>query len=411
MASPVLFVVPNLPHPLTSGGHYRDWQIINLLARMGRNPHLLYFGAGEGRTLMPGGPVDKLCASVTYGGARVESPDSGLIRTLGRKLGYLTGYSERSHPFSHQYDAMDAGDRILETARAVGAEVVVLRAFLCHHAPALKAAGFRVIANCPDYNTQLAWEMILSVRGPLRKFGPLCNYFGVRRQEQKFLPICDEVWVPTEDEARMLVGTVSREKLLVMPNLLDVPSYADCSSEEGDGVNLLFVANYGYPPNGNAARLLLTEIFPAVKARVAAARLLLVGRGLPSALVRLAESTPGVELAGFVEDLSSCYRRIAVVLLPVREGAGMLFKTLEALSFGKAAVGFTQSFRGLGGNGSRPFVSVQSTAEFIDRTVALLEDAPTRRALARRTRAYARSEISWERGLDILQGSLLKSKC
>lgn len=409
MTSDVLFVVPNVPYPLISGGHHRDWQIMNLLARMRSKPHLLYFGAGEGRALSTGGPVDGLCASVTFGGPRVEAPDSTRIRTLRRKLGYLTGLGEPSFPFSHQYDAMDAGDRILKTARAVGAEVVVLRAFLSHHAPALKASGFKVIANCPDYNTQLAWEMIRSVRGPLRKFGPLCNYFGVRRQERKFLPICDEVWVPTENEARMLAGTVARERLLLMPNLLDVAAYPDCSLEEGDGSSLLFVANYEYPPNANAARLLLTEIFPAVKARVATARLVMVGRGLSSDLIRLAESTPGIELAGFVDDLSSCYRRTAVVLLPVREGAGMLFKTLEALSFGKAAVGFAQSFRGLGGNGNRPFIPVRSTAEFIERTVALLEDEAARRTLAQGTRDYARSEISWERGLQILQGSLLKS--
>jgi glycosyltransferase involved in cell wall biosynthesis len=192
-----------------------------------------------------------------------------------------------------------------------------------------------------------------------------------------------------------------------MPNLLDVESYPDYSAEAGDGATMLFVANYSYAPNANAARLLLTQILPAVKSRVPSARLVLVGKGLSPELTKLAEALPEVDLAGFVGDLRPYYRRAAIVLLPVLEGAGMLVKTLEALSFGKAAIGFPQAFRGLGSDGTRPFVSVCTPSEFAERAAALLEDRVARAELAGRARIYAAHYASWERGIEILGNSLL----
>ena len=403
----ILLTVPNVPYPLLSGGHYRDWQIVNLLARMGKKPHLLYFGAGEGGLLAAASPVESLCASITYGGSRVDVPDRGRWQTAMRKLGYLTGFGGETFPFSYQYDTMDAGRLIVETALQRRVDIVVLRSFWCHHTPALKAAGLDVIANCPDYNTRLALEMVRSMRTTLRKIGPLCNYFGVRRQERTFLPLCDEVWSPTEDEANELERIVCPENILVMPNLLDVESYPDYSTEIGDGATMLFVANYGYAPNMNAARLLLTEMFPAVKARVPAARLILVGRGLPPDLIGLAKEEPDVELMGFVEDLHPYYRRASIVLLPVLEGAGMLVKTLEALSYGKAVVGFQQCFRGLGFEENPPYLVASTTRAFAEQAANLLNNPEFRAGMARRTRAYAVRHASWERGDEIMKRSRL----
>src|SRR5215831_17183020 len=100
----VLFVVPNVPWPLASGGHLRDWQVLNLLARRGLAPAVLYFGAGEGRRLAAETPIARLASSIAWGGARVERPDGGALATVARKLSYVAG-TATTHPFAYQYDA------------------------------------------------------------------------------------------------------------------------------------------------------------------------------------------------------------------------------------------------------------------------------------------------------------------
>ena len=106
----VLFVVPNVPWPLTTGGHLRDWQLLNLLARRGLAPAVLYFGAGEEALLAPDTPIARLASSVAFAGARVEDPDGGTLATVARKLSYLVGTGD-THPFAYQYDAIAAPAR------------------------------------------------------------------------------------------------------------------------------------------------------------------------------------------------------------------------------------------------------------------------------------------------------------
>jgi glycosyltransferase involved in cell wall biosynthesis len=406
MVARVLFVVPNVPYPLVSGGHLRDWQILNLLARRGRAPALLYFGAGEGAPLAPGTPVDALASSVTFGGARIESPDGGVLGTVARKLAYVTG-AATTHPFAYQYDAIGAGEAIVREAARVGAEVVVLRSFWCHEFPRLRAAGLRIVANCPDSNTRLAGEMVRSVVNPAAKVGPLCNLAQVRRLEERYLSVADEIWVPTARERDDVAAHAPAARCLVVANLLDVAAIPDLTAAPTDDDTLLFVASFGYAPNENAVSRLLGRILPAIRRVRPSARLVLAGAGLRPRLRALAAQLGGVETPGFVDDLLPLYRRAAVVLLPVREGAGMLFKTIEALALGKAVVGFPEAYRGIDADAESAFLTARTDAELAERVARLLADGPARRMLGTGARALASTRLSFEHGVRCLDESIL----
>jgi len=405
----VLFVIPNVPLPIVSGGHMRDAQILHSLNGNGINPHILYFGAGENYSLDTNCQWKHRAAEIVFAGERREHPDRSRFATARRKLEYATSRIPSSHPFAYQYDAMGACDRILKCARRANVDVIVLRSFWCHYVRKLRDAGFKVIANCPDYGPLLASEMVRSVEKPLQKLGPLCNYFGVRNLEEHFLPQCDEVWAPTEREADALAGLVPRDRILILPNLVDVVGYPDLSTEPSSDSTLLFVANYSYLPNANAARLLLDTIFPAIRKAVPEASLLLVGKGLPPELVERAQRSPEVEALGFVEDLMPVYRRARVVLLPVREGAGMLFKAIEALAVGKPAVGFKYAFRGIT-HDKGAYIAVDSPAEVAELTIELLRNPDRCRGLATSARKLAQENLSWDVSIRLLARSVVLNR-
>jgi glycosyltransferase involved in cell wall biosynthesis len=401
----VLFVVPNVPWPLASGGHRRDWAILNLLARRGLAPAVLYFGAGESALLAPDTPVARLASSVAFGGARAEHPDAGVLGTAARKLSYLTG-TATTHPFAFQYDAIDALDAIVREAARVGARTVVVRSFWCHGFARLRAAGLRVIANCPDSNTRLARELVRSVEGAAR-LGPLCNLAHVRRLERRHLRDADEIWVPTRSERDEVAAIAGGVRCLVVPNVVDVAATPDLAATPADGETLLLVANFAYAPNANAARRLLDRVWPAVRRARPEARLCLVGAGMPPALCAQARDDATVEMPGFVDDLAPWYRRAAVVLLPVREGAGMLFKTIEALALGKATVGFPEAYRGIDADPESAFLTVPSERAMAETAVRLLADGAARRMLGAGARALAERRLSFEHAGRSLDGSLL----
>jgi glycosyltransferase involved in cell wall biosynthesis len=405
VSAPVLFVVPNVPWPLVTGGHRRDWAIANLLARRGVATALLYFGAGESALLDPEAPPARLASSVAFGGARVEDPDGGALGTAVRKLSYLAG-TATTHPFAFQYDAIDAVEAIAREAARVGADTVVARGFWCHGFGRLRAAGLRVIANCPDSNTRLARELVRSV-GRTARLGPLCNLAHVRRLERRHLRDAAEIWVPTTSERDEVAAIAGGVRCLVVPNVVDVAVTPDLAATSTEDDTLLLVANFAYAPNANAARRLLDRVWPAVRRARPSARLCLVGGGMGPALRAAAGAATGVEVPGFVDDLAPWYRRAAVVLLPVREGAGMLFKTIEALALGKATVGFPEAYRGIDADPESAFLTVPSEAAMAQAALRLLGDGAARRMLGAGARALAERRLSFEHGVRCLDASVL----
>jgi glycosyltransferase involved in cell wall biosynthesis len=104
-----------------------------------------------------------------------------------------------------------------------------------------------------------------------------------------------------------------------------------------DTLRLLFVGTLGYPPNMDAAMLLIRDILPALQQHVPV-RLDIAGTGAPAPLIDLAAGNPAVTLHGFVEDLAPLYAAADIVAAPLRFGAGTPIKLLEAAAYRRPIV-------------------------------------------------------------------------
>jgi glycosyltransferase involved in cell wall biosynthesis len=97
---------------------------------------------------------------------------------------------------------------------------------------------------------------------------------------------------------------------------------------------ILFVAGFAHAPNADAATFLAHEVMPLVHERCPEARLALVGSH-PSPAIR-ALVGPGIEVTGWVSDaaLLQRYRESRVAVAPLRFGAGVKGKVVQALQQG-----------------------------------------------------------------------------
>jgi glycosyltransferase involved in cell wall biosynthesis len=98
-----------------------------------------------------------------------------------------------------------------------------------------------------------------------------------------------------------------------------------------DRHGMAFIGHYGHAPNRDAARWLLDEILPAVRACVPGMRCLLVGSDMPDSLYR---PVPGAEFVGQVESLSEIFDRVRLTIAPMTYGAGIKGKVLASLAAG-----------------------------------------------------------------------------
>jgi len=100
------------------------------------------------------------------------------------------------------------------------------------------------------------------------------------------------------------------------------------------GADIVFVAGFGHPPNEDAAEWLVAQILPLIRAEIPSARLHLVGSH-PTQRVR-ALAGEAVIVTGHVSaaELEAHYRSARLALVPLRFGAGVKLKVVEALRLG-----------------------------------------------------------------------------
>ncbi len=151
----------------------------------------------------------------------------------------------------------------------------------------------------------------------------------------------------SEDEAAavraMAPGT---HAVAVVPYRFDIaPRRTEAPSDR----TILFVAGFAHPPNVDAALFLMQEIVPRLEQRMGTVRVVLAG-SKPSDAVR-ALAGPDVEVTGWLsdQDLAARYATHRVAVVPLRFGAGVKGKVVEALSHGLPLVTTGVGAQGIAG--------------------------------------------------------------
>jgi len=216
---------------------------------------------------------------------------------------------------------------------------------------------------------------------------------AVERQERSIWRRSDVVLYPSQseaDEVRALEGSVDARA---------VPPYAFTSFPAVSGPTgrsgVLFVAGFAHSPNVDAAKWLVSKIMPLVWRRMPGVKVSLVGSNPTAEVVALAG--PDVEVTGYVSDqeLGQRYRDARVAVVPLRFGAGIKSKVVEALQQGLPLVTTPVGAQGL------PDVSLVSevsddTQSIADRVLDLLQDDVRWEALANQGSRYAQDHFSTE---------------
>ena len=102
-------------------------------------------------------------------------------------------------------------------------------------------------------------------------------------------------------------------------------------------------------------------------------------------------------VTGFVPDLRPALAEAAVYVCPLRLGAGLKNKLLEAMAIGKAVVTTTEGASGNAGTAGQHFLVQDYPASFAAAVVTLLRDPQRRQQLGAAARQLVSETYSWER--------------
>lgn len=166
----------------------------------------------------------------------------------------------------------------------------------------------------------------------------------------------------------------------------------DYAKKEG----LLFVGGFAHPPNKDGVLWFAREIFPEIRRQIPDIVFRIVGSKADSEVKALSEQE-GIEVLGFVSDerLSELYQEARLVVVPLRYGAGVKGKVVEALHEGAAILTTSCGAEGIPGVEQALMIADQEKA-FAETAVRLYHDLPARKRLSEQAAAFVKEHFSVE---------------
>lgn len=167
------------------------------------------------------------------------------------------------------------------------------------------------------------------------------------RDLERAIPLQADAIVCVSDEEAALLSTVPGHCPIEIIRPIDkgvTATRAGFSARSG----LLFTPGWlagGVSPNVDALQWFVAAVLPRLVAARPEIRLRVTGANPPEAVRALAG--PAVELLGFVPDLHAVYDAARVAIVPMRVGAGVKVKCLEALQHGIPVVSTSVGAEGL----------------------------------------------------------------
>ena len=150
--------------------------------------------------------------------------------------------------------------------------------------------------------------------------------------------------------------------------LIPTPSPSANFPEKRD---ILFIGGFTHAPNKDAVLWFAREIWPTVKPKIGDGKFIIAGSNPPAEIKSLASDD--INVLGFVteETLQNIYGKVKLVVVPLRYGAGVKGKTVEAMFHGVPVVSTEFGLEGLP-DGYAAFLKSYNTAEEFSRQVVAL---------------------------------------
>ena len=231
------------------------------------------------------------------------------------------------------------------------------------------------------------------------------KYFQLRHIERTLVRKASALLFASMRDREAVLGSGARRGVVV-PNGVDLELFRRTTPYRATRT-IVFTGAMDYPPNADAAQYLIEKIFPLVRLRVPDARLLIVGRD-PGPRLTAARQVPGVTVTGFVENVRTHLEEAAVFAAPLRFGAGIQNKLLEALAMQVPSVASSCAADGLRteGGGRPPLVVADGAKPFADALVNQLTADPSECTDHDRLRQFVERNFDWQKSGQLVEQAL-----
>lgn len=197
----------------------------------------------------------------------------------------------------------------------------------------------------------------------------------------------DIILAPSTDEKGLIESLGIQKKVFAIPPYI-FDKVAKPVHDFSGRKDILFLGGFTHIPNIDAALWFTREIWPIIKEKIPNATFIIAGSNAPAQINALANSD--VEVKGFLTDesLQKLYSKIKMVVIPLRYGAGVKGKTVEAMYHGIPIVSTKFGIEGLPKSYSNFLQPYDKPKEFAQQVVTLYNSESLLAELSKQETSY-----------------------
>ena len=187
---------------------------------------------------------------------------------------------------------------------------------------------------------------------------------------------CDLSLIISEFEMKLLADTfaVSKEILYYLPFMVTKLPDSSNFPEFEQRNNFMTIGNLLHGPNVDSVLYLKKEIWPLIKKQLPQAQLYIYGNYAPQHILELHNQKQGFYIMGWADSVAHVMQKARVCLAPLRFGAGLKGKLLDAMLYGTPGVTTSIGAEGMCGDLLTPGVIADTPESFAELSVALYSD-------------------------------------
>ena len=380
-------LTPYLPYPPSSGGQVRSY---NLIKHLSRNNEIYLVALIKSKdeenykkSLMPYCKEIHVCK-------RSESPWT--FRNI-----FTSVFGQYPFLVVRNY-SVEARNVVSELLKKHKFDLIHAETFyIMPHIPSTKVP-ILLVEQTIEYRVYQHFVRTL----PLAMARPFF-YFDIiklRYWEKTFWSKADLVGAVSEDDEEKMHELRKNLPTTIIPNAAgeDLLKVYDEKKDSSGQPIFLYQGNFSWLQNIEAAKYLITNIFPAIREKIPNATCVIAGQRALEKLGNIDEK--GIKIVDIgsanPDEVVKVYAKSTIFLAPIHGPGGTRLKILGAMAAGLPVISSPTGVSGLAAKQNENVIIAHSTEDFVNAAVILCEDKKLYNKIRKNARALIEEKYSWD---------------
>ena len=240
-----------------------------------------------------------------------------------------------------------------------------------------------------DIKRQLATAPLLS------KFGLFLCGIRLFNYETEIIRKMSKTIFVSQIDADVYKGVVASEKIIVIPNGVDLDYFSAQQTVKEDYPSLIFTGHMSFPPNIEAVDFFIGNVFQIVKRQIPDVKLYIVGSDVNNRILKYNKSD-AIIITGAVDDIRVFLDKATVFVNPMISGCGIKNKLLQAMAMKKPVVSTSLGAEAVQAQDGVDFMIADNANDFANKIIELLGSDTKRLVMGENARKTVEKNYNWQ---------------